>query len=176
MSQKLIFAIISYLFSHSIHSFFVSIKNPISISRLKFGLKILISQNQEDLSNIFIYQKNKLFLNKILKIKSQGLVKQILRKLSSILSIIEAELNLLDPYKKKSVFQPKIFSHLLFIRELSKHNHTQLFCIYTEYLTLIIFCESVLGVNHMPYTEDFAHFGQKQQFKIKIRLKQRNAT
>ena len=44
------------------------------------------------------------------------------------LSIIEAELNLLDAYKKKSVFQPKIRSSLLFIREFSKQNHTQLFC------------------------------------------------
>ena len=45
-----------------------------------------------------------------------------------------------------------------------------------EYLTRIIFCESVLGVNHMPYAEDFAHFGQKEQFKIKMKLKQRKTT
>ena len=37
MSQKLIFAIINFLFSHFIHSFFISIK-LISLSRLKFGL------------------------------------------------------------------------------------------------------------------------------------------
>ena len=39
MSQKLIFAIIYYLFSHFVQSFFISIK-LISISRLKFGLDI----------------------------------------------------------------------------------------------------------------------------------------
>ena len=37
----------------------------------------------------------------------------------------------------------------------------------------MIFCESVLGVNHMPYAKDFAYFGQKEQLKIKMRLKQR---
>ena len=36
-----------------------------------------------------------------------------------------------------------------------------------EYLTHIIFCESVLGVNHMPYSQDFAHFGQKINSKSK---------
>ena len=30
-----------------------------------------------------------------------------------------------------------------------------------EYLTRIIFCESVLGVSHMPYAEGFAHFAQR---------------
>ena len=50
-----------------------------------------------------------------------------MRKLVLKLSIIEAEFNLLDAYKKKSVFQPKICSPLSFIREFSKHNHTQLF-------------------------------------------------
>ena len=39
MSQKLIFTIIYYLFSHFVQSFFISIK-LISISRLKFGLDI----------------------------------------------------------------------------------------------------------------------------------------
>ena len=47
---------------------------------------------------------------------------------------------------------------------------------YVEYLTRIIFCESVLGVNYMPYAQDFAHFGQKKQFKIKVRFKQRKTT
>ena len=32
-----------------------------------------------------------------------------------------------------------------------------------EYLTRIIFCESLLGVSHMPYAEGFAHFGQKDE-------------
>ena len=51
-----------------------------------------------------------------------------MRKLGFKLSIIEAGLNLLDAYKKKGVFQPKVRSPLLFIREFYKHNHTQLFC------------------------------------------------
>ena len=42
-----------------------------------------------------------------------------------------------------------------------------------EYLTRIIFCDTVLGVSHMPYAEDFAYFGQKDQFKITMKLKQR---
>ena len=58
--------------------------------------------------------------------------------------------HLLEAYKKKGVFQPKVRSPLLFIREFSKHNHTQLFC------------ESVLGLSHMAYAEGFAHFGQKE--------------
>ena len=71
MSQKLIFAIINYLFSQFIF-FFISLK-LISIYRLKFGLDIFkfsICQKLKDLSNIFIYQKNKLVLNKISSIKS----------------------------------------------------------------------------------------------------------
>ena len=28
----------------------------------------------------------------------------------------------------------------------------------------------------MPYAEDFAHFGQNEQFKIKMKLKQRKKT
>ena len=48
-----------------------------------------------------------------------------------------------------------------------------------EHLTRIIFCESVLVVSHTLsewYAEDFAHFGQKEQFKIKMKLKQRKTT
>ena len=45
-----------------------------------------------------------------------------------------------------------------------------------ECLTRIIFCESVQGVSHMPYAKDFAHFGQKEQFKIKMKPKQRKMT
>ena len=56
------------------------------------------------------------------------MVKYVLRKLGFKLSLIETELNLLYVYKKKSVIQPKIRSPLLFIREFSKLNHTQLFC------------------------------------------------
>ena len=51
-----------------------------------------------------------------------------MRKLGFKLSIIGAELNLLDTFKKKGVFQPNIHSPLLFIREFYKHNHTQLIC------------------------------------------------
>ena len=43
-----------------------------------------------------------------------------------------------------------------------------------EYL-LSIFCECVLGVSHMTYAEDFAHFGQKELFRIKMKLKQRKS-
>ena len=45
-----------------------------------------------------------------------------------------------------------------------------------EYLTRMIFYDAVLGVSHMPYAEDFAHFGRKEQFKIKMKLKQRQTT
>ena len=31
----------------------------------------------------------------------------------------------------------------------------------------------MLGVSHMPYAEDFAHFEQKKQYMIKMKLKQR---
>ena len=44
-----------------------------------------------------------------------------------------------------------------------------------NYLTRITFCESVLGVSHMLYAEDLAHFGQKEQLKIKMKLKQKKA-
>ena len=165
MSQKLIFAITNYLFSHFTNSLFISIKF-ISISRLKFRLDIFNIQKLKDLSNIFIYQKKRSVLNKISSIKSQGLVTQILRKLG---------FKLLDAYKKKSVFQPKIRSLLLFIREFSKHDQFTL-NYSVEYLTRIIFCESVQGVSHMPYSEDFSHFGQKEQLKIKMKLKQRKTT
>ena len=45
-----------------------------------------------------------------------------------------------------------------------------------EYLTRIILCDTVLGVSNMSYAEDFAHFGQKKQIKIKMKLKQRQTT
>ena len=163
MSQKLIFAIIAITFFH------------ISYTLFFINILIEISQKLKDLSNIFTYQKNKLVLNKISSIKSQGLVKQILRKLGFKLSIIEAELNLLDAYKKKSVFQPKICTPLLFIMKFSKRNQFTLNCS-VEYFTRIIFCESFQGISHMPYAGGFSHFGQKKQFKIKIKLKQRKIT
>ena len=45
-----------------------------------------------------------------------------------------------------------------------------------EYLTRIIFYDTVLGVSHMLYAEDFAHFGQKEPFKITMKLKGRQTT
>ena len=39
-----------------------------------------------------------------------------------------------------------------------------------EYLTCKIFCESVLGVSHMPYTKDIAHFGPKSDSKSRWSL------
>ena len=98
-----------------------------------------------------------------------------MRKLGFKLSIIEAELNLLDAYKKKSVFQPKICTPLLYIMKFSKRNQFTL-NYSVEYFTRIIFCESFQGISHMPYAGGFSHFGQKKQFKIKIKLKQRKIT
>ena len=70
--------------------------------------------------------------------------------------------------RKKVYFNQK-FAHPYYSSGNSPNTITLSYSV--EYLTRIIFCESVLGVNHMPYTEDFAHFGQKEQFKIKMRLK-----
>ena len=81
-----------------------------------------------------------------------------MRKLDSILSIIEAELNLLDAYKKKIVLQPKFDNPYYSSRNLP---NIITLSYSDEYLTRIIFCESVLEVSHMPYAEDCAHFGQK---------------
>ena len=39
-----------------------------------------------------------------------------------------------------------------------------------EYLTRIMFYESVQGVSHIPYVEDFAHFGQKSNSKSRWSL------
>ena len=73
--------------------------------------------------------------------------------------------------RKKVYFNQK-FAHPYYLSKNSQNTITLTYSV--EYLTRIIFCESVLKVNHMPYAEDFAHFGQKEQFKIKMRLKQRN--
>ena len=43
-----------------------------------------------------------------------------------------------------------------------------------EYLTRIIFCESVLGVSHMLYAKDFAHFGRKSNSKSRWSLKKKD--
>ena len=79
-------------------------------------------------------------LNKILSIKSQGLIKQILRKLGFKLSLIEAELNLLDAQKKKKCISTKNSLPLLFIMELSKHNHTLLFCGILDTYNILCIC------------------------------------
>ena len=46
----------------------------------------------------------------------------------------------------------------------------------SEYLSHGIFCEYVLGVSHIPYAEDFAHFWQKDEFKIKMKFKKQKST
>ena len=97
-----------------------------------------------------------------------------MRKLGFKLSITEAELNLLDAYKKKNYISNK--NSLTPIIHQGNSTNTITLSYSVEYLTPIIFCESVLGVSHMPYAEDFANFGQKEQFKIKIKLKQRKMT
>ena len=64
------------------------------------------------------------------------MVKYILRKLGFKLSIIETELNLLDAYKKKSVFEPK-FAHPYYSSGNSPNTVTLSYSV--EYLTRIIF-------------------------------------
>ena len=64
--QKLIFAIINYLFSHLMLFFFISIE-LINISRLKFGLD---SFNISETKRFKQYEEIKLALNKISSIKS----------------------------------------------------------------------------------------------------------
>ena len=97
----------------------------------------------------------------------------MLRKLGFKLSIIEAELNLIDAYKKKSVFQPKICSPLLFVREFSKHNHTQLFCWILYTYNILWICA---GGELCAVRWGFCVFWAKEQFKVKMKLKQRKAT
>ena len=81
---------------------------------------------------------------------------RFLEKLGFKLGIIEAELNLLDAYKNGMYFNKKFTHHYYSSRKSPK---TLSYCI--EYLSHRIFGEYVLGVSHMPYAEDFAHFGQK---------------
>ena len=82
---------------------------------------------------------------------------QILRELGFKLSIIETELNLPNPYKKKKVYFNQKFPHTYYSSENSANTITLSYSV--EYLTRTIFCESVLGVNHIPYAKDFAHPG-----------------
>ena len=71
--------------------------------------------------------------------------------------------------KKKVYFNQK-FSHPHYSSGNSPNTITLSYSV--KHLTRIIFFESVLGVSHTPYDKDFAHFGQKKQFKIKMKLKQ----
>ena len=99
------------------------------------------------------------------------MVEKILKKLSFKFSITEAELNLLDAYQKKSVFQPKIRSPVSLVKEFFEHFFKLSYS--AEYLTRIVFCKSVLEVRHLLYDKDF---GQKEKFKIKMKLKQIKTT
>ena len=70
--------------------------------------------------------------------------------------------------RKKVYFNQK-FAHPYYSSGNSPNTITLSYSV--EYLTHIIFCESVQGVSHMPYADDFTHFGQKEQFKINMKLK-----
>ena len=93
----------------------------------------------------------------------------ILRKLGFKLSINEAEINLHDACKKECI--SKRFSLPYYSSGNSPTTFTRSYSI--EYLSRIIFCECALGVSHKLYSEDFAYFGQKEQLKIKMKVKQR---
>ena len=75
---------------------------------------------------------------------------------------------------RKEVYFNQKFAHPYYSSANSPNTITLSYSV--EYLTCTVFCESVLGMSHMLYTEDFAHFGQKEQFKIKMKLKQRKMT
>ena len=97
-------------------------------------------------------------------------------KLGFKLSITEAEL-LNSTYLmliRKKVYFNKKFTHSYY--SLGNPPTTLILSYSIEYLSRIIFCKCVLGAIHMSYAEDFAHFGQKEQFKIKMKLKQRKST
>ena len=69
--------------------------------------------------------------------------------------------------RRKVHFNQK-FAHLYYSSGNSPNTVTLSYSV--EYLTRKIFCESVLGLSHMQYAEDFAHLGQKEQFKIKMKF------
>ena len=54
--------------------------------------------------------------------------------------------------RKKAYFN-QIFAHLY--HSFGNYPNTITLSYSVEYLTRIIMCESVLGVSHMPYVEDF---------------------
>ena len=68
---------------------------------------------------------------------------------------------------RKKVYFNRKFTHPYYSSGSSLNTLTLSYSI--EYLSRIRFCESVLGVS-TPYVEDFAHFGQKEQFKMKMRI------
>ena len=73
------------------------------------------------------------------------------------------------PIRKKVYFNQK-FAHHYYSSGNSPNTITLSYSV--EYLTRKIFCESVLGLSHIKYAEDFAHLGQKEQFKIKMNFRQ----
>ena len=97
-----------------------------------------------------------------------------MRKLGFKLRLTEAELSFLDAYKKRECISTKKFTHSYYSSGNSPRTLTLSYSI--KYLSRIIFCECVLGVHHLLHAEDFAHFGQKEQSKIKMKLKQLKST
>ena len=90
-------------------------------SRRRF---FLTSQKLKDVSNFFIYRKNKLVLNKISITKSKGVVEQILRKLGFKLSTVEAELNLPDTQKKDCISTKNSFTPIIHQGILQSHSQS----------------------------------------------------
>ena len=63
------------------------------------------------------------------------------------------------PIRKKVYFNQK-FGHPYYSSGNSPNTITLSYSV--EYLTRKIFFESLVGLSHMPYAVDFAHFGQKE--------------
>ena len=76
--------------------------------------------------------------------------------------------------KRTKAYFNKKFTHPYY--SLGNSPNTLLLSFSIEYFSCIIFCECVLGVSNMLYAENFAHFHQNEQFKIKMKLKQRKST
>ena len=72
---------------------------------------------------------------------------------------------------RKKVYFNKKFAHPYYA--LGNYPNTLILSYSIKYLSSMIFCECLLGLSHMSHAEDFAHFGQKMQFKIKMKLKQK---
>ena len=73
--------------------------------------------------------------------------------------------------RKKEYFDKK-YAHPYYSLMNSPNTFTLSYSV--KNFSRIIFCECVLGVSHMLYVEDLAYFGQKEQFKIKISLSNKN--